>query len=110
MNLFELEAVYELEQLGQPRAASIELVKHIEKLINVGAVAQLNMLFEQIDLSDLTAHSLVMLVRSTARINKQIPLWQSTYERAWIRTGALGHDPKKLFVGLDDLSWVKRHD
>lgn len=105
MNLL---TVYDLETKGQDRAAARVLMMMFEERVRIGDFQQINEVLGTIDISRLSSRSLIALVRSTAIFKGQLPNWQQTYERSWMTVLHRGKDPQKLFVGLQNLSFLQK--
>ena len=56
--------------------------------------------------SRIIGHSLIGLIRSTARVREHLPAWSPAYAKAWDAVVQRGRDPRALFVGLPEPSQV----
>lgn len=98
--------VYELSAAYQSRAAGKELMIMLMDAQYRGDFAEVDSILSNADVTRLSAHALVGMVRCVQSSKGQLPSWQQTYERAWLEVVRRDRDPKALFVGLQDLSYL----
>ena len=95
-----LDEAYLLDKIGQSRTAARSIMVFIEKKLRTHALSDANKLLAEADVSSLSTRSLIGLVRSTYRVNGQLPAWAKLYRASWKRARELGKQPEALFVGL----------
>ena len=95
-----LDGVYELDAIGQSRSAAREIMIFIESRLRKNALADANQLLSTIDVSHLSNRSMIGLIRSSYRVNSNLPAWKKLYRESWNQVSKTGKDPRSLFVGL----------
>lgn len=95
-----LNRAYSLEAQGRGRTAARELMLVIEVSLRKNSLLEVNCVLAHADISRLSSRSLIGLIRSTARVRKQLPAWKNTYKQSWSRISQQGKKPESLFMGL----------
>jgi hypothetical protein len=98
----DLEKVYDLAQQGMSRNSARELIELIVTAERHGDFKKIDHILSEADVTKLSVHGLIGLVRTCARFRAQLPNWQPAYERAWIEMKTRGKEPKNMFVGLQE--------
>lgn len=100
----ELTGVYSLDAAGRNRLAAQKLMHFIEDHLHSTSLDIANKILTEADFSRLSSRTLIGLVRSTARAQKVLPAWWTTYRASRLAVKKLGKDPDSLFVGLPQLT------
>lgn len=95
-----LKSVYALEQGREGRLAARALMIFLEKNFKAKNLAAASALVDRVDLDKLGVHSLIGLVRTTARIKLTLPSWSALYRRSRRAVERKGYSPERMFVGI----------
>jgi len=95
-----LKGVYALEQGREGRLAARALMIFLEKNFKTKNLAAASALVDRVDLEKLGVHSLIGLVRTTARIKLTLPSWNALYRRSRRAVELKGYSSDRMFVGI----------
>lgn len=95
-----LAGVYALDEQGKNRSAARELMGFIEAKLRKNALAEINQLLAEADVSCMRSRSMTGLIRSTYRLKDDLPAWTKAYRDSWKQVSKQGKSPEALFVGL----------
>lgn len=95
-----LAVAYSLENKGEARAASREIMAFLDDCLSSNSLVEPNLLLSEVDVEKMSSRSLIGLVRSTFIARDHLPAWEGAYFRAWHRAVRLGKNPESLFLGL----------
>lgn len=92
--------IYNLEIIGQHRAASKVVFQFIETHFSSSNLAAVNALLEAIDLKKLSPWSIAGLVRFTSRAKSHLPYWSTVFAQAKKTLTDKGHSAEKILIGI----------